>query len=402
VLTIHAAKGLEFPVVFVVNLRPPRPRDTERLFFDPDNFGFVMKNWRGEKHPRYAETSPGQPAVALAIGERRRIVYVGLTRAKDALYVTATREEPTAHEVGAGGLEDHDHFAEILSWALAHPESAVVVEAEQLELPVPRAANGQAHDDPSVVGAVLERLERIQPRETPGRHALAPPLALSFSQLHDFEVCPIRYRFSQVWGVPAPPDELQPRHVRAAGSTELGAAVHEALAGWHNTGGDLLALYHGPDAGREMLARYLAHPLAGARTLAVEAAFNMAIGATRVRGLVDRVCEIDGRIALLDFKTNASLDPALLEAYSLQLRIYGLAARRGLLPGGRDPRLILFDMRRGETIEVAPDDALVESRVVAASTRIAAGDFHLGPEHAQRPCSLCAYRPICTDARKVL
>jgi ATP-dependent exoDNAse (exonuclease V) beta subunit len=91
-LTIHAAKGLEFPVVFLVNLRPPRPRDTERLFFDPDNLGFVMKNWRGEKHPRYVETSPGARAVKLAIGERRRIVYVGLTRAKDALYVTATRE----------------------------------------------------------------------------------------------------------------------------------------------------------------------------------------------------------------------------------------------------------------------------------------------------------------------
>src|SRR5438094_7572581 len=96
-LTIHAAKGLEFPVVFLVNLRPPRPRDTERLFFDPDGLGFVMKNWPGEKHPRYVETSPGAPAVALAIGERRRIVYVGLTRAKDALYVAATRDEqPTA------------------------------------------------------------------------------------------------------------------------------------------------------------------------------------------------------------------------------------------------------------------------------------------------------------------
>src|SRR5258708_9344462 len=43
-LTIHAAKGLEFPVVFLVNLRPPRPRDTERLVFDPDNIGCAMKN----------------------------------------------------------------------------------------------------------------------------------------------------------------------------------------------------------------------------------------------------------------------------------------------------------------------------------------------------------------------
>jgi hypothetical protein len=103
---------------------------------------------------------------------------------------------------------------------------------------------------------------------------------------------------------------------------------------------------------------------------------------------------------LIDFKTNATLDPSLIEAYSLQLRIYGVAARRGLLPGGNEPGLLLFDMRRGEVIDVAPDDALVTRRVVEAARRIGAGDFHLGPEHAQRPCNLCAYRPVCRDARR--
>jgi DNA helicase-2/ATP-dependent DNA helicase PcrA len=399
-LTIHAAKGLEFPVVFLVNLRPPRPRDTERLFFDPDNLGFVMKNWRGEKHPRYTETSPGAPAVKLAIGERRRIVYVGVTRAKDALYVTATREEPTAQEVGVNGLEDHDHFAEILSWALAHPDSAAVVEAEQLELPVGRVANGQVHDDPAVVTAVLDRLEQIKPKSSDAKPAPAS-IELSFSQLHDFEVCPVRYRFSQVWAVPAPPDELQPRFVQAAGSTELGSAVHAALAAWHNAGGDLLQIYRGPEAGREMLARYLAHPISSTRTLAVEVGFNMKVGDARVKGLVDRICEIDGKVALVDFKTNATLDATLMEAYSVQLRLYGLAAHRGLLPGGKSasPKLILFDMRKAELHEIQADDVLVEARVIAAAQRIAAGDFQLGPEHANRPCKLCAYRPICPDAR---
>ncbi len=402
-LTIHAAKGLEFPVVFLVNLRPPRPRDTERLFFDPDHLGFVMKNWRGEKHPRYVDSSPGAPAVALAIGERRRIVYVGLTRARDALYVTATREEQSAQEVGAdgvGGAVEHDHFAEILGWALANPDAATVVEAEQLELPVPKTANGEAHDDPAVVAAVLDRLERIRPSSELAAREESSPIELSFSQLHDFEVCPVRFRFAQVWRVPAPPDELQPRYVRAAGSTELGAAVHEALAAWHNTGGNLLELYRGPEAGREMLARYAEDPLAGARTLAVEAGFNMAIGGARVRGLVDRVCELDGRTVLIDFKTNATLDPVLLDAYSLQLRIYGLAAHRGLLPGSSDPRLVLFDMRRGDQHEIAPDDAVVEDRVLTAARRIADGNFSLGPEHDQRPCKLCAYRPICPEARR--
>jgi superfamily I DNA/RNA helicase len=398
-LTIHAAKGLEFPVVFLVNLRPPRPRDTERLFFDPDSLGFVMKNWRGEKHPRYAETSPGAPAVALAVGERRRIVYVGLTRARDALYVTATREEPSPRELGAGPMEDHDHFAEIVSWALANPESALVVEAEQLELPVSRAANGQLHDDPHLVSAVLDRLERIRPDRPVESIAAATTVELSFSQLHDFELCPIRYRFAHVWRVPAPPDELQPAHVRAAGSSELGVAVHEALAAWHDDGGDLLRLYRGPEAGREMLARYLADPLAAARTLAVEAGFNMTVAGARVRGVVDRVCEAGGRTVLIDFKTNATLEAALIEAYTLQLRIYGVAAGRGLVPGGRDPRLVLFDLRRGDVRDVAPDEAAVEAHIAAVAGRIAQGDFALRPEHAQRPCKLCAYRPICGDAR---
>ena len=395
-LTIHAAKGLEFPVVFLVNLRPPRPRDTERLFFDPDKLGFVMKTWRGEKHPRYVETSPGAPAVALAIGERRRIVYVGLTRTKDALYVTATREEPTAAEVG---LDDHDHFAEILSWALAHPESAELVEAEQLELPVSRVANGQA-SDAGVVNAVLDRLEQIRPRMAESESGSPSAVELSFSQLHDFQLCPVRYRFSQVWGVPAPPDDLQPRFVRAAGSTELGAAVHEALATWHSTGGDLLERYRGPDAGREMLERYRSTPIASARTLGVEVGFNVRIGGTRVRGVVDRICELDDRTVLVDYKTNATLDARSIEAYSVQLRLYGLAAERGLLPGGpiQEPMLILFDLRRGDPKEVMADDAGVEARVAAAAARISAGDFGLGPEHADRPCKLCAYRPICRDA----
>jgi len=63
----------------------------------------------------------------------------------------------------------------------------------------------------------------------------------------------------------------------------------------------------------------------------------MAIGGTRVRGVVDRVCEVDGRVALIDFKTNATLDHALMEAYSLQLRIYGSRRAPSLLPGGDDP-----------------------------------------------------------------
>jgi RecB family exonuclease len=126
----------------------------------------------------------------------------------------------------------------------------------------------------------------------------------------------------------------------------------------------------------------------------------MRLAGARFRGLVDRVCEVDGRIALVDYKTNAKLDPKLLDAYTLQLRLYHLAASRGLLPGGAEPDLILFDLRHGEAIRITPDESAVMERVVADVGKIVRREFALGPEHAERPCVLCAYRPICKDARK--
>jgi len=104
VLTVHGAKGLEFDIVFLVNLRPPNPRDLERLFFDPDELGFVMKYWRDGKHPRFKEHAPGAQTVELARQERRRAVYVALTRARDLLYVSASRDErePTSPSCWSG------------------------------------------------------------------------------------------------------------------------------------------------------------------------------------------------------------------------------------------------------------------------------------------------------------
>jgi RecB family exonuclease len=147
-----------------------------------------------------------------------------------------------------------------------------------------------------------------------------------------------------------------------------------------------------------MLRRYLSHPLAGATTLGVEYEFNLQLPTARVRGIVDRLCELDGGAVLVDYKTNHRLDERLRQAYFTQLRLYGAAAEKGLLPA-RDPRLVLFDLRRGEAIEVPPDAAAVTARVEAVAARISAGDYSLGPEHANRPCALCAYRPICKDAR---
>ena len=400
-MTIHGAKGLEFDAVFLVNLRPANVRDSDKFFFDPDGFGFVMKWFRGKRHPRYDEVVPGAESLRLARQERRRMVYVALTRARDLLHVSASRTEASPEEV-AVAEDGGDHFAEILSWARAHPEAARVVEAEQLHLPVAEAAHPASAGDPEAVEAALSRLAALRAAEArpPAPAGPAGLVHLSFSDVHLFELCPVRYRDQVAWRMPAPPDELLPKQVRALGGSELGSAVHEALAAHHGGGADLLSLYQGPPAGREMLERYLGSPLAAAPTLATEFEFNLRLANCRVRGLVDRVAVLEGRTALVDYKTNARLDAALLEAYSTQLRLYGLAAGLGVLPGGGDPRLVLFDLRRAEAIEVAPDPEGTRALVETVAGRIGAGEFELRPEHGRRPCHLCAYRSFCPSARR--
>ncbi|HEY5676686.1 MAG TPA: ATP-dependent DNA helicase, partial [Myxococcales bacterium] len=391
-LTIHAAKGLEFPVVFLVNLRPPRSRESERIFFDPDGVGFVMRWWRGTFHPRYKELDPAAAATALHRQERRRAVYVALTRASQALYVTASRQETAIEDVDPEAA--HDHFAEILGWARSHPESARLLAGEQLELPVVTAPPPMP---PLDVDALVARLERLRRTAAPEPAPVAAELDLSVSQLHSFEVCPVRYRLEQVWHVPAPPDELLPKPARRGGSA-LGAAVHEAL----RQGGDLDAGFRAlADAfclgeeeiarGAEMLARYARHPLAAAATLGTEVEFTLRFDGVRVRGAVDRVAELDGETVLVDYKTNRTLDARLRDAYGTQLRIYALAAAAGLLPGGAAPKLLLFHLPTGEGIEVGPDPESARARVLAAAAAIRSGDFSLRPEHAARPCFLCSY-----------
>jgi superfamily I DNA/RNA helicase len=98
-MTVHASKGLEFPIVFVVNMG---------------------RGTGGFRPPvRVAADAHGEPSVSIADfqseadedvsarerEETKRLLYVALTRARDRLYLSATVEDGSCR-TGRGSLGD--------------------------------------------------------------------------------------------------------------------------------------------------------------------------------------------------------------------------------------------------------------------------------------------------------
>ena len=106
VLTIHAAKGLEFPVVVLYRTAEERSRLPE-LFFS-ESAGLLAPPMRWERGARLPENTP---AIALAryrefqqrYAEEQRVLYVALTRARDHLAIAGTLMVSSSG-ITAGGL----------------------------------------------------------------------------------------------------------------------------------------------------------------------------------------------------------------------------------------------------------------------------------------------------------
>jgi ATP-dependent exoDNAse (exonuclease V) beta subunit len=94
ILTIHGAKGLEFPVVFLTGLEGfDRGRPASQVLWDDRGMPRIriVRGFVSPEHESLAATDR-----ALDGDERRRLLYVAATRARDHLFVDVSRKDQTS------------------------------------------------------------------------------------------------------------------------------------------------------------------------------------------------------------------------------------------------------------------------------------------------------------------
>lgn len=400
VLTIHSSKGLEFPIVAVVDLdKKPGGRDSETLVPSPLLGAGVSSYPKG-----WSDGEGGMKGLASFLEDRElreeweRLFYVACTRARDSLVLCS----PCKVKDGALAPTEGSWLALLEPLTTVEPPPAA---------PLPRSGEkGDVGGHPVVPGPDLSQV------------ALRRLSATSYAL---FRWCPAAWRMKYRQGLPLAwelPSEDGP------GGADLGSLAHWVLARWSfrpdeaealiapehppvYLPGDLRPVWRDKESRRALagwLAALAASPLGEVLArkrdegaLLRESPFRIADGDLLLTGSMDVVWEEGGTVFIRDYKiTAADLEDRRPwePLYAAQLAFYGYAASKLWKGRGQDIRLVhLREGREGAPLD--PDVSHGETgRLIKETAQLAAqGPF---PPLRER-CPGCFYRFDCPHSGSI-
>lgn len=411
--TVHGVKGQEFPAVVIADASHGQPAVHPMVLVDADGEAGIRLS-RIDGDPVYAlgYDERRKETMAADAAEERRITYVASTRAERQLTVVGRSS--------AGGLTKHGAFA-VLRTATGLDEPGIADFAEG-----GRAGLVQTIIDALPAAGVRPRAlaPPVHPADRPSHHA-PPPVerlvgrSLSFSALSTFATCSLRFHLEYERGLRrsrGPHTALGGGDGTASawGGAALGDIVHGHLSrhlwsgpppapGWASAAAGTAGLPESPgDAERaeSLVARLLSSPLAdrvrAGRRIAVERPFALDLDGVLLSGFIDLMLEEgDGTALLFDWKTHSlagGRSPAeILEDYSLQQALYGLAALRAGFSEVVLGWILLEDIAASplRVVRTSDSGALVDE-IRAVTTAIRSG---MRAPAARTPQSFCTGCP---------
>lgn len=99
-MSIHKSKGLEFPIVFIINAnKRPADQDTKKVLMTYKDLGFAAKYYNAKLRVRKNTLSAeavSRANLSSVYSEEMRVYYVALTRAKEKLVVVGSTKKGVA------------------------------------------------------------------------------------------------------------------------------------------------------------------------------------------------------------------------------------------------------------------------------------------------------------------
>lgn len=394
-MTVHGAKGLEFPQVFLVRVNNKKFPATER----PRVFEFPV-----------ALMKEGEPAEQFHIQEERRLFYVALTRAENRLTLTTLTEKKGKIPVF---IEDILMDPAIkrrdirrLSPRLPEWDSALKKKWDD---------NGQSELFPATPGPP-KAFSRIADWAVEF-HPISPePLTLSPSAVNGYRICPQQYLFSRSWSL-----KEGPRAVLTFGSvmhTTIKRFVEQLRKGvklpfeevqrifeteWTSAGfeDDYQEKGYKENGLEELRAFHATMMKAPPRVLEQEKSFELPLENNVIMtGRMDQVNSLGyNDVEIVDYKTGKPKKDADAKR-DLQLSLYALAGKEIF---EWNPVRLVFHYLQNNQVQVTTRDAKqldeAQAMVQEAAADIRAREFPAKPGFV---CRTCAYKLICPAHEEAL
>jgi DNA helicase-2/ATP-dependent DNA helicase PcrA len=381
IMTCHGAKGLEFPYVFIINLVEQRFPSRARREAIPLPDGLAQSTIDHDH-----------------IQEERRLFYVALTRAKEGLYLLASKD------YGGKRARKVSRFVTELNIAADKGESANQIdETVSIETELPTAIKGH-------------ELKRV-----------------SFTQLAAFSKCPLQYKYAHILRIP-----IFGKHQMSFGKSMHNTLQHFLEQHLNQTNNaqtslfdtnpepeaqniptlkDLLKLYEQnwinewyptqeikeeyQKKGKDSLTEYHKILTETKPEIAfIEKGFTIKIGDITIKGRIDRIDKTENAYEIVDYKTGSpKKDGKLSWDDKKQLILYAIAGERCFDPPLNITKLTYHYLENNTSVSFEPKDELKEKlieEVKSSVNAIRTSDFAPSPGFH---CNFCDFKDICEFAQ---